>query len=209
MSLTVYSKSASFESHLSSVIEGGLTFRSVLSPPVAAPGNVYLVHAASFVKELPEWLEAACQKGAVIAVVDDNPLVTRLLTYTQAGVSGYCNTYMSAPNYAQMVRLLSNHQSWFPPSLLAEAFDLARSAVRTTDVVSDPLEVLTKREREVALAVAEGKSNKLIANQCDISERTVKSHLTHIFKKLEIKDRVALVIYLKQSDFENSATHLG
>jgi DNA-binding CsgD family transcriptional regulator len=47
--------------------------------------------------------------------------------------------------------------------------------------------------------VAEGKNNKLIADQCNISERTVKSHLTHIFKKLDIKDRVSLVVYLNQA----------
>jgi len=200
MSLVVYSKSRSFERHLSSVIEGTVTFRSVLSPPVAAPGNVYSIHAASFVKEIPTWLEASTQKGAVIGVVDENPLTTSMLVYTQAGAQGYCNAYMSAPNYAQMVRLLSNGQSWFPPGLLAEVFDLARSVISLPGAESDPLEALTKREREIALAVAEGKSNKLIATECDISERTVKSHLTHIFKKLEVKDRVSLVIYLNQVD---------
>lgn len=202
MSLFVYSKSRSLERHLSSVIEGGITFRSALSPPVAAPGNVYLIHAASFVKELPRWLEVSSKKGAVIGVVDENPLTAKLLSYTQTGALAYCNAYMSAPNYAQMVRLLSNGQSWFPPALLGEVFKLARSASEVSNAVSDPLEILTKREREIAVAVAEGKSNKLIATECDISERTVKSHLTHIFKKLEVKDRVALVIYLNQ--FESS-----
>lgn len=198
MSLIVYSKSGSFEKHLDSVIEGGVTFRSVLSPPVAAPGNVYLIHAASFVKELPVWLEAACQKGAVIGVVDENPLIAKMLAYSQVGVMGYCNAYMSAPNYSQMLRLLSNGQSWFPPALLGEVFELARTAIKSSEATSNPLGTLTNREREVALAVAEGKSNKLIANECDISERTVKSHLTQIFKKLEVKDRVALVIFLNQ-----------
>ena len=94
-----------------------------------------------------------------------------------------------------MVRLLTNGQSWFPPTLLSKAFDLARAAI--PNVVH--LEKLTKREREIALAVAEGKNNKLIADQYNITERTVKSHLTHIFKKLDIKDRVSLVVYIKQA----------
>jgi len=208
MSLIVYSKSASFEKHIGSVIDGGVTFRSVLSPPLAAPGIVYLIYAASFVKELPAWLDVASQKGAVVAVLDENPQVSKLLAFTEAGVSAYCNAYMSAPLYEQLVRLLSNGQSWFPPEILGEVFELARSAAKAPNTASDPLELLTRREREVALAVAEGKSNKLIAKECGISERTVKSHLTHIFKKLDIKDRVALIIYLNQFDSIKAALPL-
>lgn len=197
MSLTVYSKFRSFEHHLNTVIEGEVTYRNKLSPVVGGQGEVYLVHGASFLKELPSWLESSCQKGVVIGVAADNPQVSELLALTQLGVQGYFNAYMSAPHYAQMLRLLSNAQSWYPPAMLSEAFDLARSAIQFTSGV-DPLEALTKREREVALAVAKGKSNKLIATDCAISERTVKSHLTHIFKKLQVKDRVALVIHLNQ-----------
>lgn len=197
MALTVYSKSRSFEHHLNTVIEVEVTYRNKLSPVVGGQGQVYLVHGASFSKELSPWLEASCQKGVIIGVAADNPQVSELLVLTQVGVKAYFNAYMSNPHYAQMLRLLSNGQSWYPPALLGEAFDLARSAIRLTPDVNQ-LEALTKREREVALAVAKGKSNKLIATDCAISERTVKSHLTHIFKKLQVKDRVALVIHLNQ-----------
>lgn len=197
MPLTVYSKSRSLEHHLNTVIEGEVIYRNKLSPVVGGQGEVYIVHGASFSKELPSWLESSCQKGVIIGVGADNPQVSELLALNQVGVQGYFNAYMSAPLYVQMLRLLTNGQSWYPPAMLSEAFDLARSAIRLISVV-DPLEALTKREREVALAVAKGKSNKLIATDCAISERTVKSHLTHIFKKLQVKDRVALVIHLNQ-----------
>jgi hypothetical protein len=48
-------------------------------------------------------------------------------------------------------------------------------------------------------AVGEGKSNRQIADLYDISEPTVKGHLTSIFKTLELNDRVDLVLYLKQA----------
>jgi len=83
--------------------------------------------------------------------------------------------------------------------LLSQAFELARSALQTPPT-NNLLEVLTKRERDVALAVAEGKSNKLVVSTCNMAERTVKAHLTQIFQKLNVKDRVALVIYLGQFD---------
>lgn len=193
--LVVYSKSHSFNDHVNAVVDSEVGFRSMLTPAVAHPGNVYLVHSASFSRELPSWLATTCKTGAVLGIADENPDIEKMLATTKAGVYGYFNAYMAAPHFAQMIRLLKNGQSWFPPALLSEAFDLARTAI--PNVVT--LEKLTEREREIALAVAEGKNNKLIAEECSISERTVKSHLTHIFKKLDIKDRVTLVVYLKQT----------
>jgi len=193
--LVVYSRSRSFEDHINNVVDSEVSCRSVLSPAVAIPGNVYLVHAKSFSRELASWLETTCKKGVAIGIADDSPKIEDMLTYTQVGVHGYFNTYMATPHYAQMIRLLANGQSWFPPPLLSQAFDLARSAI--PNVVQ--LENLTLREREIAMAVAKGKNNKLIADECNITERTVKSHLTHIFKKLDIKDRVSLVVYLNQA----------
>ena len=193
--LVVYSRSSSFNDHVNAVVDSEVGFRSMLTPAVACPGNVYLVHAASFSRELPSWLPSTCRSGAVLAIADENPDIEKMLDSTKAGVHGYCNAYMAAPHYEQMIRLLENGQSWFPPPLLSEAFDLARSAI--PDSVN--LDKLTNREREIALAVAEGKNNRQIAEDYGISERTVKAHLTHIFKKLDIKDRVSLVVNLKQA----------
>ena len=197
MNLIVYSQSRSFEDQINKVVDGDVSYRSRLSPPVPGSDNIYLVHAASFSRELASWLESVSQKGAVIGIAADNPGVEELLTYTQIGVQAYFNTFMAAPHYAQMLRLLNNKQSWYPPTLLNQAFDLARSAFNTTKD-GDPLDKLTKRERDVALEVLKGNSNKLVAQHCEMSERTVKAHLTQVFKKLEVKDRVALVIYLNQ-----------
>jgi len=193
--LVVYSKSQSFNDHISSVVDSEVGFRSMLTPAVASPGNIYLVHSASFSRELPSWLASTCKNGVVLGIADENPDIEKMLASTHAGVHGYFNAYMAAPHYAQMLRLLENRQSWFPPALLKEAFDLARAAIPN----AVHLEKLTQREREIALAVAEGKNNKLIADEYNISERTVKTHLTHIFKKLDIKDRVSLVVQLKQA----------
>jgi len=193
--LVVYSHSSSFEDHIKLLVHSEVTFRSALSPAVACPGSVYVVHASSFTREIPGWLEKTCKSGAVVAIADDKPDVESMLRFTLAGVKGYFNSYMAAPHYTQMIRLLDSGHSWFPPALLVQAFELARTAIPN----EVRLEKLTERERQIALAVAEGKNNKLIADECNITERTVKSHLTHIFKKLDIKDRVSLVVYLKQA----------
>jgi DNA-binding NarL/FixJ family response regulator len=65
---------------------------------------------------------------------------------------------------------------------------------------SDWAALLTEREREVALAVAEGASNKEVARRLSITERTVKAHAGAIFEKLGVRDRLqlSLVVHGRQ-----------
>jgi DNA-binding NarL/FixJ family response regulator len=60
----------------------------------------------------------------------------------------------------------------------------------------DAFATLTERQREVAMLVGKGASNKKIANQLDITDRTVKAHLGTIFEKLGVKDRLQLALYV-------------
>ncbi len=121
-----------------------------------------------------------------------------MLECVRLGARAYCNSHMVATHYRQMLRLLAQGQSWFPPHMLEETFRLAQQAIRS-EPSQDLLLRLTNREREIALSVADGKTNRQIADLHAIAVATVKSHLTSIFKKLEVKDRVALVLLLKQA----------
>ncbi len=197
MSLIVYSRSDSYNSHLQQVLDAEVKLRIKLTPPVAAKGNIYLLHVTSMNGDLAAWVVEAVRQGAVVGIASDQPNVEEMLKFTENGALAYFNAYMADLHYEQLVRLLESGQSWYPPELLMETFSLARSAVRPS-VDTSPLEKLTSREKEIAFAVSEGKTNKVIATDYEISERTVKSHLTNIFKKLEIKDRVALVIFMNQ-----------
>ena len=60
------------------------------------------------------------------------------------------------------------------------------------------LTTLSSRELDVANMIRVGENNKAIADTLDISERTVKAHLTSIFKKLEVPDRLHLALYMKE-----------
>lgn len=61
------------------------------------------------------------------------------------------------------------------------------------------LKTLSNREMEVANMISSGESNKQIAHSLNISERTVKAHLTSIFRKLNVPDRLHLAILLKEN----------
>jgi DNA-binding NarL/FixJ family response regulator len=62
------------------------------------------------------------------------------------------------------------------------------------------LATLSSREHDVAKMIRDGENNKVIAKNLSISERTVKAHLTSIFKKLNVPDRLHLALYIKEFD---------
>ena len=82
-------------------------------------------------------------------------------------------------------------------ALLAEALRNQRSAPTTPDIHS-----LTKREREILQQLAGGLSNKLIARKLDITEGTVKVHVKHLLKKLNLRSRVEAAVWAVQENLD-------
>ena len=199
MKLIVYSASRSFEQFLNEHLDTGFEFYPQLRAPSDDPEQLYLLHISSMELDCYEWLlKHVSGKPTRVGVCSDVPGIREMLECVRLGAKAYCNSHMATLHYHQMLQLLSNGQSWFPPQMLDETFKLAQQAANPSSN-QEQLEILTSREKEIALAVGEGKSNRQIADLLDISEPTVKTHLTNIFKKLELKDRVGLVLYLKQA----------
>jgi len=88
-------------------------------------------------------------------------------------------------------------EAWLDPSLMAGVLtEMARSTKpKKTDPEAAKIYSLTNREREVVALIGEGIKNKEIADRLFISETTVRHHLTSIFDKLGVADRVELLIY--------------
>lgn len=197
MNVVLYTQSGTLAERVREQLLSDVTVRNTL-PEVAESGSVHLVHISSLGKDCLQWARDQKDASAVIALCADQPDISEMLESVEAGCKAYCNSYMQSALYQQMIRLLINGQSWFPPQMLEHTFALAQQALKTKNSQSTPdLGALTQREQDVALAVGDGMSNKQIADRFDISERTVKTHLTSIFKKLELQDRVALVLHLK------------
>lgn len=193
--LQVLSRSASFDKHLDSVLPTGTEYRILRTPNVLLSNSgVLVIHGPSAGKELNSALQSA--QGLTVAVASDMPSATEMLALSSFGLRGYFHSYMGDVHYRQMLEMLEGGQTWFAPPILSEIIALARDAA-TSKPNGNWAEVLTPREREVAQAVAEGLSNKRIGARQGISERTVKAHLTHIYEKLEVEDRVGLALLVK------------
>ena len=128
-------------------------------------------------------------------VLADEPDEETVLQALAAGAAGCCNSYAAPEVLLQVALVVANGGLWIGQSLLRRVVDgtariLERQAVsRSQNDWSGPL---SEREAQVAKLVAEARSNKEIARQLSISERTVKAHLTSIFEKLGLRDRLQL-----------------
>lgn len=137
--------------------------------------------------------------GVRFVVMYDEPTEDKGLTALAQGASGYCNTH-AAPELLHTIELAirSNDGLWVGESLLNRLLSSMnlRSNVAGSQHTHPALEALSERERQIALLIAQGDSNKTIANQMFLAERTIKAHISIIFKKLEVKDRLQLAVLL-------------
>jgi len=85
---------------------------------------------------------------------------------------------------------------WIDRTVAAQVLtDLVVGASESYSINSNRIGMLTKRERQVVTLIGEGLKNKQIAHRLAISEPTVRHHLTSIFEKLGVKNRLELVIF--------------
>ena len=96
----------------------------------------------------------------------------------------------------QAIRTVYRGEMWMDPRMSSALVDELSHMGGDTDVGSMRHENgLTERELEIVRLVASGYKNKEVGSSLSISERTVKTHLTNIFQKLGVRDRVGLVMY--------------
>ncbi|SFU52307.1 two-component system response regulator NarL [Halomonas korlensis] len=121
----------------------------------------------------------------------------------QSGADGYLLKDMDPDEMVRQLRQAALGRMVISESLtalLAEALRSQRSRPAAPDIHS-----LTQREREILRELAAGLSNKLIARKLDITEGTVKVHVKHLLKKLNLRSRVEAAVWAVQENIERSA----
>ena len=123
------------------------------------------------------------------------------VTLYKAGVHGFFPHNMSSALLNKAIHAVSNGELWMPRTLISRIIeDLTRKKAtsETGGAAQDTsaVECLTPRELQVARMVHLGGNNKTIARELSISERTVKAHLSAIFRKLNIQNRLHLALFL-------------
>ena len=135
-------------------------------------------------------------------LLSDQPDHEEGLTFLKLGIVGYANTYVSPQRLTEALHVIVSGRVWLGQKVIQHLILEAQSnAVGTVGdmTVPDPrLAVLSPMERRVSELVACGRTNLDIADELGIVERTVKAHLTAIYSKLHIGNRLSLALLINR-----------
>jgi DNA-binding NarL/FixJ family response regulator len=110
----------------------------------------------------------------------------RLMPAIEAGAAGYLLKNVAPAELARAVRAAHAGEAMLDPTVAARLVERIAGRERAA---STGLDELTRREREVLECIARGRSNKQIAVELGVAEKTVKTHVGHLLAKLDVADR--------------------
>lgn len=122
--------------------------------------------------------------------------VEYLLKAVDIGVDGYILKDTESNELKKAIISIVNGESYIQPNLIPAL----NSKLVSRDKDKDKIDALTNREMEVLICVANGMFNREIADELSISERTVKNHVTNIFKKIDVADRTQAAVFAIKND---------
>jgi two-component system nitrate/nitrite response regulator NarL len=152
---------------------------------------------------IPELLEAAVNARIIMITGSRDPEAYRQAVLR--GAMGVVPKEKAAEVLIKAIERVKAGEAWLDPvtvaSLLSEI--TARNKPKAVSPEEAKIATLTKREREVVSLVGEGIKSREIADRLFISETTVRHHLTSIFDKLGVADRVELMLYAYRHELAN------
>lgn len=117
----------------------------------------------------------------------------------QAGARGYILKGVSGRELVATIRNIASGEAYVTPELAARLLMQAK-AKKASELKDSPLSGLTAREEDILDRVANGRTNKEIARDLSLSEKTVKHYMTTIMQKLHVRNRVEAASMLRRSE---------
>jgi len=132
-------------------------------------------------------------------LITEAPKETEEIAALMMGVKGYCNKNITPSLMVKAVEMVQKGEVWAPRHLLSRLINEKVASAfpfrsKTMFSGGSSFSCLTPREREIVSIVAGGAPNREIASRLDVTESTVKAHLTSVFRKLEVADRLHLAL---------------
>lgn len=133
---------------------------------------------------------------ARVIVLTGSPEKELHLQAVRLGAKGVVHKAESPEIFLKAIRKVHEGEVWMNRMMLATAMnEFLHPSKKKADPEREKIASLTVREREVVGLIGEGRRNRQIADRLFISEKTVRHYLTSIFDKLEVSDRLELLIY--------------
>ncbi len=144
-------------------------------------------------------------KVVIVTAYEDDHLIMQLI---QAGATGYLLKETDMDEVVRAIRVAHSGDSLIQPRvakkmmrMMAQMTPVSQPAAAPalSDSVKEMLSRLTQRELEVLIEVGKGKNNKELGAHFVISEPTVKTHVARLMQKLEVRDRIAMVMFAAEA----------
>ena len=142
---------------------------------------------------ISELIAAASVARVIILTGIRDPEVHRKAV--MLGAMGVVSKEKAAEVLIKAIERVHAGEAWLDPAIVAGVLNTVSGKTKQDDREAQKISSLTNREREVVEQIGLGLKNKEIAERLFISETTVRHHLTSIFDKLEVSDRVELLMY--------------
>lgn len=146
--------------------------------------------------EVLKELKARKSKVKVLVLTVHNE-TEYLMKAVDIGINGYVLKDSESAELKKAIRAIMDGETYIQPSLIPALN--AKRLERNED--EEKIDSLTRRELEVLKLLAIGMYNKEVAEKLEISERTVKNHVSNIFKKLEVTDRTQAAVFAIRNNF--------
>ena len=131
--------------------------------------------------------------------------VEYLLKAVDIGIDGYLLKDSSYDELKEAIDVIISGNTYIQPSLLPAL----NESMEDYALDKEKIEWLTKRELDILRLISKGCSNKKISDELTISERTVKNHISHIFRKIDVEDRTQAAVFAIRNKISSvSYTHL-
>jgi two-component system nitrate/nitrite response regulator NarL len=160
---------------------------------VSLPGRGKLSRIATIVQSVPQ---------IKIILLSQSPQDREGLLALRLGARGYCHGIQATPLMRRIIEKVRSGEVWIARKLVTAVLEEVASLSVGHGQVSrrdfSPESDLTFREREVAKLLVTGATNKEIAVELSLSEKTVKGHMTALFRKLGVRSRLRLALLLSQ-----------
>ena len=150
-----------------------------------------------------ELLIKTCPASRVIGM-GLTPTQSDIVEFVKAGASGFILKEATVREFVKTIRFVSQGSKVLPPQLTGSLFaHVVEQAVKKGKGYAATAVRMTRREREILVFIADGLSNKEIAERLNIAVFTVKSHVHNIMEKLALHSRLQIAKYTR--DEENSS----
>ena len=140
---------------------------------------------------------AAAESIDNLIILEKVPVVITGKYLITHGIKAYGNSRMLKIHYNQMIETVKNGKIWTYPDLTIALTQAVKQDILSTEATEMIKSRLTDKEQDVVYFILEGLTNDAIAKKLNITPRTVKAHISSIFSKLHVNDRLALVLLLK------------